>query len=195
MKPKNFLLIASFVAIAGAGIWWFMRPMATATGKPVAAPTSVNATAPKLVAQVAQVESPKLPPVTPSAETTEAALNVDAPIVTDPRTNLDTAITEYIRVLETNDMVGFWRDFYTPNTLKQLPPGAVEVIAQRTQQNTQMMQGFGRILSVLRSTQGQTPTMSADGNTATYDTSTADAGEVRIILKKEGGLWYLKIPR
>jgi hypothetical protein len=192
MKPKNFLLVAFFVAIAGAGIWWFMRPMAIVPEKAVAAPTPVEGNAPKLVTQVAQVELPKLPPAIPSAET---APIMDAPIVADPRTNLDTAIGEYIHVLETNNMVGFWKDYYTPSTLKQLPPGAVEGIAQRTQQDTNMMQGLGRILSALRSTQGQTPTMSADGNTATYDTSTADAGNVQIVFKKKDGLWYFKIPK
>ena len=133
------------------------------------------------------IELPVVAAVPAKAEATTAPAESS-----DPRANLDTAILEAIHVLESNDMATLFKEFSLPHAVKELPPGmTIEHLIQEKQLDPHAPQQMATMLVALQSIQGQTPAVSDDGNTATYEALLADGSKKPVILKKQDGLWYL----
>jgi hypothetical protein len=195
MKPKNFVLITLLVVIVALGIWWFTQPTASSTQKTAQVPSPAKTNTPNIVAQVNQVEPPKLPPATPKAEAADSASEDAVPTPADPRTKIDTAIAEEIRLWQKNDIAGYWEEFMLPSTLKKIEANGktLEQVAQGYQQSVDQaphsIADKALVLGIFQATQGQTPNISEDGNTAVFNI-VANGGKWRVIMEKENGLWY-----
>jgi len=189
MKPKNFVLVTLLVVLVLVGIWWLLKPTAASEEKTAQAPTPAKADAPKPVAQIAQVELPKLPPVAAKGDpTSDAAALTD----TDPRTNPNTATADAIRLIETNDMVGYLKAVFPSKYLAMLPRGdTVERLAQEME-NPKYKEAIQKNLAALKSIQDQPPILTDDGNTATFETHMDDPLRTEVVLKKVNGLWYIE---
>jgi hypothetical protein len=105
---------------------------------------------------------------------------------------LDTAQTEAIRLIESNDIVGYFKEFAPPDFLATFPPGTTfEQIAEELPHDPKLSGEMQNLLGQLYSIQGQTPIMSADGDTATYNATMADGRHTHLGFKKANGLWYI----
>jgi len=186
MKPKNFVLVTLLVVLAAVFVWWLLKPPAVSAENPAQLQTPIKANAPT---QVAQVELPKLPPATAKNDSTSSS---DALTETNPRTKPNTAITDAIRLVEDKDMVGFVKAVFPPNILAKLPPAdSIERLGQ-DMGSPRIRDALLKDLAALKAIQDQTPILTDDGKTATFETHLDDPLRTEVILKKVDGLWYIE---
>lgn len=163
MKPKGLFLLAITFVILAVGIWWILRPTVSTPEKNVQAPMLAKAVAQPVVV----VEQPKLPAVTPKAETTGAADDTAASANDDPQTDLKSALPDFLRILKSGDIVAVMTTYMPPSQTAHMPPGALATI-QANSQNPQWQQVMQDMITTVEFEQTETPTYSADGDTATY---------------------------
>jgi len=114
--------------------------------------------------------------------------------VAEPRANLDTTIAEATRLLEAKDFVTLLKEFAPPEAMDHLPQGmTLDQMAQMMQADPRADVEMQNMLDALRSSQSQTPTMSDNDNTATYEATLPDGSTKSVVLKKaDTGLWYIE---
>jgi hypothetical protein len=117
-------------------------------------------------------------------------------VSSDPqvRAKLDSALAEAAHVLDAHDYTGFLKEFLPPEFAANLPPGmTLDQAVQRMTQDDNITKQMTKLLTSLQYIQKQkiAPTMSTDGNTATYDVTLVDGTKVSVVFKKTAnGLWY-----
>ena len=205
MKSKSSLLVLA-LAIASASAWSCSKsdssapaadakPAAPAAAAPAAASASAAASAaakptaaprPAAAAPVASAVKAAAPVAT-SAPVASAAAKPSGP---DARTDIKTAVPEAIRLLETKDYANFVKQFMPPSQLSQMPIPVDQLVAMMTADPGAAAQ-FQTMIDTLKRIQGLAPTMSADGNKATFTLDPPIANEKQVSLVKENGLWYL----
>jgi hypothetical protein len=109
----------------------------------------------------------------------------------DPRTNVETAVTEAIRLLEAKEYVKFIAAFVPPDDLKRITAQgtSVEQFAQAMADGPRA----GLLLSALKSVKDATPTFDSEGKTATYKLKEPVMGaRDTLVFVKIDGFWYLR---
>jgi ERCC4-type nuclease len=107
----------------------------------------------------------------------------------DPREELETAIPEAIRLLESKDYANFLKKFLSPAEFKE--------ITEKAQFNElEFAKQFGEkrapgLLMVLKSIKGQTPTFDQSKKIATYEFKTENGGVKKISIAKIDKYWYI----
>ena len=102
--------------------------------------------------------------------------------------NLDTAIAEGIKMLESQEYSKFLKTFVDPEQFKKFSElGDIEEFAKK----------FGekkgkQLLEVLKSIKGKTPKMEEDGKKATFDIKIEGVSKDSIIFAKVEKYWYIK---
>jgi RNA polymerase sigma factor (sigma-70 family) len=152
----------------------------------LALPMPPTTNAPKLGTQTAQVEKPSALAVPPKPETTESVHAADVQIDANSRASVQATLSEANRLIQSDDIAAFIREFMLPPDAKDAPPGAVNEVVQATEQDPEALQGAKILMTDLNSIQGQTPIMSDNGNTATYKIN-----NMPFTLKKQDGVWYI----
>ncbi len=207
MKHRYFVLgVIVLVVLAAASAYWMVHPPALAPAMVAAQPVSAPAsTPPPPEVKAPRVAQPTAAPVpvepsssAPPAQPLAAAAPV-APAMTsaEARVNVDTAVADAARLLETNDLVTLFQQYMPPDELNRLPPGLTpeqiaQQFAQRMAQNPKMAEQLAISATALKAAQGMTPVMSDNDNTATYNTLAADGTTHMVVLKKQAGLWYIQ---
>jgi len=189
------------VAVLGVVVWWLMQGTSTKDAKMAETSKSIVADQPKVLSPAPRVEQPLTPPVAPKAKTAEPDPVVATPKPADPRAKLDTAIAEYLRAWESEDYYTFYLEQIPPDevpagkTMEELAREAADKVVKSFQLEPQFMMDVRAMeLAAYHSIQGQTPILSDDGNTATYESHAVtrlDSFSVKITLLKKNGLWYL----
>lgn len=106
----------------------------------------------------------------------------------DPRTKVDTAIAEAVRLIEAKDYVKLLQNFVPPEELKKITEAAtIDEFAKK----------FGdrkaeRLLKALKATKGIEPTMSDDKSKATVQFKEPIDGKDKIEFIKVDKFWYIK---
>ncbi len=193
MRPQTFVLRFLVMVIICFLVWYFFRSKTLIPDKMAAMPTPVHADAPKAIAQP-QIAQPLAPPVQVKPETARSAPIADALVNADPRSNLDTAIAEIIRLYEANDNITRVKEFFTQDDLDRVKSTmniSIEEWVHISEQYPEAAYNRENDLAIWRSMQGQTPRMSGNGNIATYETVTLDGSHKKAALKKHDGLWYI----
>lgn len=109
-----------------------------------------------------------------------------APAKADPRENLDTAITEAIRLLEKKDYAAFLTTFSEPGRMAKRRDSIQEFAAE-----------FGReraalVLDMLKHIQKAKPTMSENGTVATFAIDPKlTGGRDNVRWRKTERYWYI----
>jgi len=194
MKPRKLSLgplLLLVVMIVGT-IWWFTRTPESTTEATDLVKSAAKAVAPQTEKQAAQVESPKAPAVPAKSEIGESIPVVVASANNDLRANLNTAISEAIRLLDNKDYANYFKQF-SYGIIDKMPPDVLEIESQQFNQNVQqysdLSKDWARHGSELHQIQSQTPAMSKDGNTATFAIPLLNNDVDQIVLKKHNGLW------
>lgn len=108
----------------------------------------------------------------------------------NPRTKPDTIVAEGIRLIEAKEWARFLQAFVPPEEFKRITEQApIEQFAKAFGES-----GRGdALLAALKSVKGATPTLDADGTTATYKLKEPVAGmRDTLTFIKVGEFWYLK---
>jgi len=201
MKPKNFALIVLLVAMLGICIWLFTQPTTATPTKIVETPMSAMIVAPKPAAHIAQVELPKLSPVALKSETAEPQPTADAPIATDPQTDLKTAFADMGRLIRAGNMVQFYQTYRMPGKFSPEDAEREKLIEARAKinpnpQNQIIQEEFAEAMEALAD---QSPTFNTAGDEATYiyTAPTLPGQEVPdsphpVTFLKYNGKWYIK---
>lgn len=106
----------------------------------------------------------------------------------DPRTKVDTAVAEAVRLLEAKDYATLLKKFVPPDELKRITENAsIEEFATK----------FGetkapRMLKAMKAAKGIEPTLSDDGSKATIKFKEPIDGKEKIEFIKVDKLWYIK---
>jgi hypothetical protein len=111
-----------------------------------------------------------------------------AVVTQDPRTSVETAIPEGIRLLEAKDYATFLRLFVPPDVLKELSAA-------------ESFEGFAKtfgedgkataVLAALKSIRGTKPAIDGDGRRATFTLKVPTEGKTTITFIKIGEFWYI----
>jgi hypothetical protein len=132
-----------------------------------------------------------------NADTAELRIVVERTIVAiaspqsaqaaDPRREkLDTAISEAVRLLESNEYVAFLERYMAPQELERLKERPLQEFAQRFGEDK-----APRLLRVLKMITGTTPTLDPDGTKAVYQLSDPIEGKSSITFFKVDKYWYI----
>ncbi len=210
LKKLTSLLLVAMAFNAGCSKE--SAPAASDTAAAPAAPTASAAPAPAVASASAPTTSapataPAMTPATPAAPTVAVTMPVKAAPATSAttttdttaiRSNLDTAITEAVRVLDAKDYGSFIKEFAPPDALPPgMPPGMIDQILPMIVQQPDFVKQMGDLDSALKAigTQKIAPAMSDDGKTATYNTTAADGSKSTLLFKKNAdGTWYPDMP-
>jgi hypothetical protein len=106
----------------------------------------------------------------------------------DPRTSLETAVPEAVRLLEAKDYATFLRLFVPPEALKELSAA-------------ESFDGFVRafvedgkaaaMLTALKGIRGSKPVIDGEGRRATFTLKAPVEGKTTITFLKIGAFWYI----
>jgi hypothetical protein len=163
MKPKNLILIVILVAVAGFGIWLFMKPAIVVPAKTVDAPIPARTNAAQTVGQTTQVELPKAPAVPAEAETT----NSTSPNA-ESQAELKVVFADIARLYRAGDLVTFTKTYTPPDKLNPQTLQRIEALQQQNQGNQQWVQMYEPQAQAYEDLETQTPTFNAIGDEATY---------------------------
>lgn len=111
-----------------------------------------------------------------------------APAKPHPCAELETALPHGIRLLEAKNHRAFLEDF--------CPPEVLEEMVQRDGGMDRVVNNFakhsaGILLLVLKSVQTQQPSMSGDGDTATYTVTVEESPRDELQFIRIDGRWYI----
>jgi hypothetical protein len=98
-------------------------------------------------------------------------------------------------LLQNKDMATYWKEFM-PLSVKYLPPGVTSVEQYAKNFLEDEPEEIQREIDQLHAIQSENPTMSENGNLATYEriktTQTSPDGKMQpVILEKRDGLWQV----
>ncbi|GIW92819.1 MAG: hypothetical protein KatS3mg110_0860 [Pirellulaceae bacterium] len=107
-----------------------------------------------------------------------------------PQAQLDTAISEAIRLLEKKDHVTLLKNFVAPDDLQKIVQNVpIEELAERFGKNH-----AEHLLKVLKSIQGKKPELDQEKKTATFriDESLRLPMRDTLVFVQVNGLWYIR---
>jgi RNA polymerase sigma factor (sigma-70 family) len=173
MTTKTKLALVGVVAITGFALWWFIRPAAVIPEAPM--PTKFATT--KTVATTAQVEPPKLPPVTPKPEATVFA-PTPASRAEEAKTELSPIIAGELSLYESGSTYVEVLSKYSARIIPAPPPpppppspppgmagnrSSSPPARSSAEQETSQLE-----IATLKAIQDATPTLNDAGDVATY---------------------------
>jgi len=183
-------LVTLSIALAICLAWWLFRaqpeppaPVAVAA-TPVAAPAPTPVIVQAPPPQPVQVEAPVVPPAPPQQVVLEPA--PAAPTLPDPRSAPDTALNDFLRIVDTGDYAT------AAETYAQIPPNmtAAQFVAA-LQQSPNFPQLVQMVTDTTRAAQGVTPVFNDTGDIAVYNFQTPVDGQNSIRWRKINGQWFL----
>jgi cytoskeletal protein RodZ len=179
MKPRKFfpVLLVFLFALIGVGLWWFLRPSATALVKTATASPPAKIDSVKIIAPPVQVESPKIPAVPTHAE---AAINA-TPLSANPQADLKTAIPDLARLAAAGQSAELHLYYYPPGRVNHAQVDVLMKQEAETQHlldisspDSRFVQGIQKLRAAGEQSwinlEAQTPTYNAAGDEATYCT-------------------------
>jgi len=203
MKTR-FLIVTLVFVIAGGLGWYFSQPEEKPPAKAAKAPAKAEATKPEVVIipspptrstqVVAPVVAATKPSVTPEPAATPAPADLRDP---QPQSDLNSVFTQSIRLIQAGDMVGIIKTLMPPDEMKSMmqstgassPEDVVSLLRQRMPGIDAKMES---LLQAMQQVQGQSPDISADGNSATYKIEPPVDNQNDLTFTKVDGNWYLK---
>jgi hypothetical protein len=206
MKPKNIVLAALFLIVAGLGVWYFTKlapPLAKAPAP------GLNPGAPKNVIPGVAPSSLSAPSgLRPGPASLAATLPIAVPLTNidaDPQADLKTAIPDIARLIRAGDLIAFYEKYTPPD---KFDPQQIQRIQAQQRQNASnaphnlQMQNFLQAIKdgaaqAYDAIEFQTPTYNDAGNEATYlftlPTLDGKPGkQISRIFVKIDDKWYLK---
>ena len=114
-----------------------------------------------------------------------AGSNAPAANGRDPREELNTALAEAIRQLESKEYEKFVADFISPADKSQMVGKKIEDIAKQLEKNSADM------LAQMKAAQKVTPAMEDGGEKAIYKDLAVGGGEATFVMVKSGKYWYI----
>jgi len=191
-KTKILLIVAT-LALAATITSVLYRQGSAPTPANAHAPATILSTKPAVpgVPTVSvQVEAPKVIAAQPKAEPAQAVSDVASePSNADPRQSLDTAIPEAIRLLQAQDLVGFYNEFVQPEK-PNVSAGQFDALVRQT---PNFQQKIDELVQMLQSLQGLTPELDDSGKKATFKGIKQSNGvSIDMNFSKRDGLWYFE---
>ncbi|HVU37766.1 MAG TPA: sigma-70 family RNA polymerase sigma factor [Opitutales bacterium] len=191
-KTKTLLTIAGLALAAAITMVMHSRGNPVVTPNASAAATLVSSKPAAVDASMTstRVEAPKVTatqPMTTPAMATGTAGSVPAKV--DPRLSLSTAIPEAVRLLQAQDLVGFYNEFVQPQRLDMT---GVQFDAL-VRQDKNFQQDIDELTQIFQSLQALTPEMDASGERATFKGIKRLSGaSTDYVFYKKDGLWYFE---
>jgi len=193
-KTKTILAMAVVLALAATLAIKLSRPTELPNAPEPQSPTSpAPAPVPKVAAipelptspVSAQVIAPKAAPA-PVAESIAAATTTTAAAPESPRVHLDTAMNDFLTMLQTGDYKTALETYF------QIPPTlSAEDFVLKLQQNPDFPNTLKMLIDATSAARTIPPVYDATGNLATYSISPPVDGKTMVRWKKIDGKWFV----
>jgi len=171
--------------------WWLFRATpeaATTVAAATPAPTAAPAPAPVIrqapPPEVVQVAAPVVPPAPVQQAAPEPVAAAPTPV--DPRTQPDTAINDFMHLVDSGDYVK------AAETYAQVPPNMTpEQFIAALQQSPNFPQLVQMVTDTTRAAQNVTPVFNDTGDIAVYNFSAPVDGQSSMRWRKINGNWVM----